>query len=252
VFVQAHSTNLKGAVAELKIAAAAAELGVSVLQPMTEHGRYDLVFEIAGRFLRVQCKWAPREGDVVVVRLSGYRIGTKGRIRTKYQAGEIDAVAAYCGDLDRVYLLPAQRVIGATAIQLRLAPPRNGQRAALNWAAEFELPGAVAQLEERVAGSHEAGGSSPPSSTPSQGATEVGAHEFRNHFGYYMERAAAGDEIRVSRRGRPYVRLVPEPGPRQASLELAAGTARRPTCGTSRRRPHPAASAAIRAATAGA
>jgi prevent-host-death family protein len=36
---------------------------------------------------------------------------------------------------------------------------------------------------------------------------EVGAHEFRNHFGYYMERAVAGTEILVSRRGKPYVRL---------------------------------------------
>jgi prevent-host-death family protein len=38
---------------------------------------------------------------------------------------------------------------------------------------------------------------------------EVGAHKFRNHFGYYMERAAAGTEILVRRRGRPYARLGP-------------------------------------------
>jgi prevent-host-death family protein len=37
----------------------------------------------------------------------------------------------------------------------------------------------------------------------------VGCHEFRNHFGYYLEQAAAGHEIRISRRGRPYARLVP-------------------------------------------
>jgi len=35
----------------------------------------------------------------------------------------------------------------------------------------------------------------------------VGAHQFRNHFGYYLERAAAGDEIRVSRYGRKFVKL---------------------------------------------
>jgi len=37
----------------------------------------------------------------------------------------------------------------------------------------------------------------------------VGCHEFRNHFGFYLERAAAGDEIHVTRRGRPYARLAP-------------------------------------------
>jgi prevent-host-death family protein len=36
---------------------------------------------------------------------------------------------------------------------------------------------------------------------------EVGAHEFRRLFGWYAERAAAGDEILVTRRGKPYVRL---------------------------------------------
>jgi prevent-host-death family protein len=38
---------------------------------------------------------------------------------------------------------------------------------------------------------------------------EVGAHLFRNHFGYYMERAAAGAEILIRRRGKPYARLGP-------------------------------------------
>jgi prevent-host-death family protein len=36
----------------------------------------------------------------------------------------------------------------------------------------------------------------------------VGANEFRNRFGWYMERAAAGEEFHVERRGRPYVRLT--------------------------------------------
>jgi len=38
---------------------------------------------------------------------------------------------------------------------------------------------------------------------------EVGAHEFRNRFGLYMERAAAGTEILIRRRGKPYARLGP-------------------------------------------
>jgi prevent-host-death family protein len=36
----------------------------------------------------------------------------------------------------------------------------------------------------------------------------VGANEFRNRFGWYMERAAAGEEFYVQRRGRPYVRMT--------------------------------------------
>ena len=59
-----------------------------------------------------------------------------------------------------------------------------------------------------MAGSHEVRGSSPLSSTPPD-TLRTGCHEFRNHFGHYLDQAAAGHEIEISRRGRPYARLVP-------------------------------------------
>ena len=133
-----------------------------------------------------------------------------GYERRYYSEEEIDLVAVYCGELNRCYLLPSSLVAGRRGIQLRVTPPKNGQRACLNLAVDFEFPGAIAQLEERLRGTQEAAGSSPASSTPSSAqTTHVGANQFRNHFGYYLERAADGHEVLVSRRGRPYVRLVP-------------------------------------------
>jgi prevent-host-death family protein len=137
---------------------------------------------------------------------------TRGYVTRTYGADEIDAVAIYCEATGKAYLVPIEEVAGQGLFTLRLAPPRNMQRAALNFAARYEFPGAVAQLEERVAGSDEVRGSSPLSSMQEFTAPDsvsVGAHEFRNRFGLYMERAAAGAEISVSRHGRPYVRLVP-------------------------------------------
>jgi prevent-host-death family protein len=40
----------------------------------------------------------------------------------------------------------------------------------------------------------------------------VGAHDFREKFGWYLERAAAGDEFLITRRGKPYARLLPAAG----------------------------------------
>jgi prevent-host-death family protein len=203
------NANRKGAIAETKIAAAATELGIPVLRPIVEHGRYDLGFELGDRLLRVQCKYASLddEGAVIRVNLQSCWLSPNGYVWSSYSEDEIDLVAVYCGDLDRCYLLPCSLVAGRRAIYLRLSPPRNAQRACINLASEFELPGAVAQWNERPAGSRKVVGSNPTSSTPSQ--TEVGCHEFRSHFGYYLERAAAGDEILIRRRGRPYARLAP-------------------------------------------
>ena len=207
------STDRKGAIAEAKIAAAAIELGIPVLRPIVEHARYDLAFEIGDRILRVQCKWGrlDDEGAVIHVQLQGSWLSpTAGYIRSSYSEDEIDLLAVYCHKLDRCYLLPSALVADRRAIVLRLTPPRNGQRACINLAADFELPGAVAQLVEHQSGTLGARGSSPLSSTPSPPETlHVGANQFRNHFGYYIERAAHGDEVFVTRRGRPYVRVLP-------------------------------------------
>jgi prevent-host-death family protein len=207
-----RSTNHKGALAEAMIAAQAIRAGIDVLKPIAEHGRYDLAFDLGETVVRVQCKWAQRKGAVIYAHLAGCRLTSGGSVRSTYGENEIDAVALYCEELDQVYLLPVALIANRTALHLRLTEPRNGQRAALNWASEYELPGAIAQLGERLSGTQKVAGSSPASSTPEDAdrVTRVGAHEFRNHFGFYMERAAAGEEIRVTRRGRPTVRLLPD------------------------------------------
>ena len=215
MFVKTHNPNHKGNVAELAIAKEAADLGLSVLKPLTEHERYDLALGVGSNLLRVQCKWASRKGDVIYVRLkSAYHSPRRGYVVTHYDRSEIDVVAVYCGELDRCYLLPIELVAGVGVICLRLKETRNNQRAALNWAADYEFRGAIAQLEERLTGSQKVVGSSPTSSTHRDSSSkalveEVGAHKFRNHFGYYMERAAAGSELLIRRRGKPYARLGP-------------------------------------------
>jgi PD-(D/E)XK nuclease superfamily protein len=57
----------KGAIAEAVIAAEAIKAGVRVWRPVAEGGRADLAFEIADRFVRVQCKSGNRRGDVIAV-----------------------------------------------------------------------------------------------------------------------------------------------------------------------------------------
>ena len=217
--------NEKGNIAELAILFEATRLGIPVYRPVHEHGRCDCVLEIGGRLWRVQVKWARHDRDVVSIYLRTNRSTPRGYVTGVYDAGEVDFVAAYCADLNRSFLLPIALVAGKTCLHLRLAPARNGQVACTTLAADHDFAGAVAQLAERRRGTPKATGSNPVSSTPgspvpdgagvslsANGAApvhDVGAHEFRNHFGYWMERAAAGEEVRVSRHGTPFVRLVP-------------------------------------------
>ena len=86
------------------------------------------------------------------------------------RAGEIDAVAAYCAELDLCYLLPRSLSLNRTDVQLRLAPALNNQARLIKWAREHEFaarlvpPGPIAQLGERLHGMQEVAGSSPAGS----------------------------------------------------------------------------------------
>ena len=157
-------TTWKGAIAEAAITAAAVELGFVVLRPLVEGRRYDLIIDTGPELLRVQCKWAPRRGDVVSVHLSTCRHTPHGYVRSTYSADEIDGIGVYCQELKRCYYLPIEDVAGRRGFQLRLKPAANNQRLAINWAAQYEF-GAIAQLGERRHGMAEVVGSSPTSST---------------------------------------------------------------------------------------
>ena len=161
----------KGAIAETAFAAHATRLGFDVYRPVVEGGRYDLIID-TGRLLRVQCKTGRLEGEVVVSYLRTNRRVLSGYKSTTYTAEEIDAVAVYCLEIDRCYLIPIDVVAGQSCIHLRLAASKNNQRMSIHWASDYEL-GAIAQLGERRAGSAKVVGSSPTSSTSEATAAAV-------------------------------------------------------------------------------
>ena len=169
------TTDQKGAIAEMAIAWEATRLGIEVYRPITEGGRFDMIFLVGDDLARVQCKWAPRQGDVIVVRCYSNRRAKEGLRRRVYTADEIDAFAAYCPEVDRCYFIPFGAIPARSQILLRLGPTQNRQRELVNWAADYEFAaklgrqdGAIAQLGERRHGMAEVVGSSPTGSTLSR------------------------------------------------------------------------------------
>src|SRR5436190_1311879 len=133
------STDQKGSIAETAIASTAVKLGFDVYWPLTNGGRYDMIMDVYGRLLRVQCKWAAKQGDVVIVRTYSNRRAREGMRTRTYAHGEIDAIAAYCAEIDRCFFLPAALAIGRRHVQLRLSPCKNNQRLGVNWARIYDF-----------------------------------------------------------------------------------------------------------------
>jgi len=140
------TTDQKGAIAELAIAHIAAEIGVGVFKPLTDGERYDLIFDLRPRLVRVQCKWAAPVGDVVIVRCRSCRRTKAGLLHRGYTADEVDAIVAYSPELGRGYYVPIEILEGRAHLQLRLAPSRNHQRSGINWAEDFALEARLTAL----------------------------------------------------------------------------------------------------------
>jgi hypothetical protein len=138
----------KGAVAEAAITAAAIQLGLVVLRPRCEGGRYDLMFDLDPALLRVQCKLARRAPGVVCVHLNTNRCTPSGYVSTSYTATEIDAVAAYSPHLNRCFLLPIDQVAGRRAIHLRVDPTKNNQAEGIRWAEDYEFQAVIQRLKQ--------------------------------------------------------------------------------------------------------
>jgi len=136
----------KGSVAEAEITAAAVHLGIGVLKPLNDGLRYDLVFDLGPKLLRVQCKWAACHGEVIAINCRTCRRARHGYVHASYSADEIDAIGAYCPEVDRCYLIPVERVSGRPTIRLRLSPTRNNQSKGVNWAEDFDFRATLQRL----------------------------------------------------------------------------------------------------------
>src|SRR3712207_4673778 len=104
--VRIMNPNLRGVIAESAIAAEAAALGFDVYLPAFGSPRCDMVLDVGGRFVRVQCKHAQHRDGVVKVRARTCRRAAQGYVRGTYTADDVDVIAAYCADLQRCFAVP--------------------------------------------------------------------------------------------------------------------------------------------------
>jgi PD-(D/E)XK endonuclease len=133
----------KGAAAEAALTAAAIQLGLFVLRPACEGGRYDLLIDLDAEVIRVQCKWAKRAKGALAIRLNTSRCTPRGYVRTTYTAREVDAIGACSPELRRCLLIPIAHVEGMRGVHLRLDPALNKQASGIRWARDYDFAASI-------------------------------------------------------------------------------------------------------------
>jgi hypothetical protein len=126
------------------------ELGLTVLRPLCEGRRYDLVIDLEPELLRVQCKRARHHAGVLSVGLQTCRYTPSGYVRTCYTAAEVDTIAAYSPELHRGFLIPIEEASGRRSIHLRLDATRNNQAEGIKWARDYEFAPSIERLRSNA------------------------------------------------------------------------------------------------------
>ncbi|HMQ46941.1 MAG TPA: group I intron-associated PD-(D/E)XK endonuclease [Saprospiraceae bacterium] len=103
-------TKLKGDIAEQAVILQALKREWGVLKPIGDRNAYDLVFDLDGRFVKIQVKSAwfdPQKGNYVI---DTRRTKTNRRkmVRSKYSLADFDFAIAYIDEIDTFYILPNQ------------------------------------------------------------------------------------------------------------------------------------------------
>ena len=123
---------------EAVIQAELAKRGYRILLPFGFNQRYDLVLEIDGSFMRVQCKTGRLRNGCVVFRSQSVRSNSREAVLRDYK-DDVELFVVHCPETGGLYAIP---IDDATRTQgtLRIDPTANGQDKRVRWARDYELP----------------------------------------------------------------------------------------------------------------
>ena len=135
-----RNTSQIGEISRTQIIAALTLQGKTILLPLSDNQRYDLVIDDRGTFRRVQCKTGRLIRGAILFNPCSIDSRSKqgGCIRKGYSENEIDFFGVYCPDNHQCYLVPVAET-AVTGCSLRIDTPRNGQKTRIRWAADYRM-----------------------------------------------------------------------------------------------------------------
>lgn len=131
-------SKFKGNITELEVLTYVTKLGYQVSVPFGDRERYDQIWDVHGKLIKVQVKTASLvcENDTAIKFSCRSSQRSKGKTKnTRYSKGEIDYFATFWNG--QCYLIPIEET--STEKVLRFDPPKNGQLKGITFADEYKV-----------------------------------------------------------------------------------------------------------------
>ena len=136
------NTQQKGVLTELHCILDLTKLGIRCLTPVDDSSKYDIVADLGGRFIRIQCKTASWVTDTAIEK-SAFCIytccqttNTKSTTRHKYSKNDIDYF--YTWFEGQGYLVSIEEATGVT-FRWRYEYPATNQKQGIHIANEYRI-----------------------------------------------------------------------------------------------------------------
>ena len=136
------NTQQKGTLTELHCIMDLTNLGIRCLKPVDESSKYDIVADLNGNFIRIQCKTASWVTDTaeekVAFNIYTYcqTTNTKATTRHKYSKDDIDYFYTWFNG--QGYLVPIEEATGVT-FRWRYEYPKSGQKQGIHIANDYKI-----------------------------------------------------------------------------------------------------------------
>lgn len=144
-----YDTKLKGNITELETAVALIRRNCGVCMPYGDRNRYDLVADIDGKFVRIQCKTSrTTDGGKTFkfsTRSSCVKDGRRGH--KKYSPDEVDYLATVFNN--KCYLVPVTDDLTIDKT-LRVVETNNSQSKNINWAKDFTVDVVLSRIRGKI------------------------------------------------------------------------------------------------------
>ena len=128
-------TLIRGDVNELRCILDFQKRGYYCSIPFSGSCRYDLITDINGKLIRIQCKSSAYSKDGGVLKMGATRTTTNTQRTVAYTYSKEEIDYFYTSWKDYGFLIPVEEV--STEKYLRVAPPKNGVQATMSIAADY-------------------------------------------------------------------------------------------------------------------
>ena len=130
----------KGNIGEAIVLAEFTKRQIQVAIPFGDNARYDLIAEFNGKLNKIQVKYCGQitENNSFICPCASSTNHTTNKHLSTYD-NDVDYMAFYLVSIDKLLLVPIERLKGRKTITFRLEPPKNGQTTGINLIEDYLL-----------------------------------------------------------------------------------------------------------------